>query len=63
MKRVYLLIFVGIVAVVVIVVSLISFDPKSDTWISLFVGAGVGFLVVGAPSIIAYLKRKQNGSK
>jgi hypothetical protein len=59
MKRVYLLIMIGIVAVVIIAVSLISFDPKNETWISLFLGAAVGFLVVGTPSIIAYVKKRR----
>jgi hypothetical protein len=62
MKRVYLLIFIGVIAIVVIAFSVISFDPKNDTWVSLLIGVAVGFLIVKAPSIISYFKAKQQKS-
>ncbi len=64
MKKFYLFIFIGILAVVMIVVSLMNFNPKVDTWSSLFAGAGVGFLIVKLPSIIAHFKKaKQKNAK
>jgi pilus assembly protein TadC len=64
MKRFYLFIFIGIAAIAAIVVILMNFNPSADTWSSLAGGAAIGFLVVGAPSIISYLKKKrQNGAK
>jgi hypothetical protein len=64
MKKIYLFIFIGIVALVMIVVSFMGFDPKVDTWSSIFAGAAVGLLILRLPSLIAYLKsRKQNNAK
>jgi len=64
MKKVYLLLFVGIIAVIAIIFILMNYDSKTDTWSSWFLGGAVGFLVVGTPSIIAWFKKKkQNTAK
>ncbi len=56
--------FVGILAIVLLVYSLLTFDPKVETWTSLFGGAALGFLIVGTPSLWAwYKKRQQNKIK
>jgi hypothetical protein len=64
MKKFYLFIFIGILAVVMIVVSLMNFNPKVDTWSSLFAGAAIGLLIVKLPSIIAHFKKtRQKNAK
>ncbi len=64
MKKIYIFLFIGILAIVLIVVSLLTFDPKVETWTSLFGGAAIGFFIVGAPSLWAwYKKRQQNKIK
>jgi len=64
MKKVYLFIFVGILAIVLIVLSLMNFNPVVETWTSLFGGAAIGFFIVGAPSIWAwYKKSRQKNTK
>ena len=64
MKKVYLFIFIAILAVGMIVVSVMNFDPKVEKWGSVFAGAAVGLLIVKLPAIIAYLKSKgQNNNK
>jgi hypothetical protein len=59
MKRFYLFIFIGVLALAMIVVSLMNFNPAVDTWGSLFAGAAMGLLIVKLPSIIAYFKSKR----
>ena len=64
MKKIYLLIFIGILALAMIVVSLMNFNSKVETWSSIFAGAAIGLLIVKLPSIVAYLKsRKQKNAK
>jgi len=64
MKKFYLFIFIGILAIVMIVVSLMNFNPKVDTWSSLFAGAAIGFLIVRLPSIIVHFKKaRQKNAK
>jgi len=64
MKKIYLFVFIGILALVMIVVSVMDFNPKVETWSSVFAGAAIGLLIVKLPSIIAYLKsRKQKNAK
>ncbi len=58
MKKIYVFVFLGLLAIALIVVSLITFDPKVETWTSLLGGAAVGFLIVGAPSLWAWYKKR-----
>jgi len=59
MKKVYLFLFIGILAIVLIVLSLMNFNPAVETWTSLFGGAAIGFFIVGAPSIWAWYKKNR----
>jgi len=59
MKKIYIYLFIGILAIIMIVVSLMNFNPAVDTWSSLFAGAAIGLLIVKLPSIIAYFKTKR----
>lgn len=59
MKKIFIYLFVAIIAIVLITVSLMNFDPKTETWTSLLAGAAVGFLLVKLPSIIAYFKSRK----
>jgi hypothetical protein len=43
--KVYLLIFIGIIAISVAVFGLITVDPKNETWTSVAVGAVMGCLI------------------
>lgn len=58
MNKFYLFIFIGIAAVVAIVVILINFNPKAETWTGLFIGAVAGLLTVKGPAIFAWLKKR-----
>jgi pilus assembly protein TadC len=62
MKKVYLFSAIAVVAVVMIVLSFMNFNPKVETWSSLIAGVLIGLLILGAPTIIAWFKniRKQN---
>ncbi len=51
--------FIGILAIALIVYSLLTFDPKVETWTSLFGGAAIGFFIVGMPSLWAWYKKRQ----
>jgi hypothetical protein len=51
--------FIGILAIVMIIISLMNFDPKVETWSSMLAGAAVAFLIVKLPSLIAYFKSKR----
>ena len=63
MKKVYLFIMIGVAAMVLLVVSLMGFNPAVEKWSSLFAGAAIGFLVVGLPSVFAYFKNKRKNAK
>jgi UDP-N-acetylmuramyl pentapeptide phosphotransferase/UDP-N-acetylglucosamine-1-phosphate transferase len=58
MKKVYIYMFVGITAIVLVIVILFNFDPKTETWGSLLLGALLGFLLFRMPSIIRNIKQK-----
>jgi nitrate/nitrite transporter NarK len=57
MKRVYLFMFIGILAVVMIVVSLMNFNHTVESWSSLLAGAAIGLFILGIPSIRAWYKK------
>ena len=50
--------FVGVIAIILVVVSLMTFDPKVETWSSFLGGAAIAFLLIKTPSIIAHFKKK-----
>jgi len=56
MKNVFLFMLIGIIAIIVVVLALISYDPKTESWGSLVLGGAVGLLIVMSPKIIAYFK-------
>lgn len=56
--------FVAVLAIVMIIFSVMDFDPKVEKWSSLFAGGCAGFLIVKTPAIITYFKnRRQKSSK
>jgi len=57
MKK-YLYLFVGIVAIILLTITVFNFDPKTETWSSLFMGAAFGYLLYKAPSMIKNRKQK-----
>jgi len=59
MKKFYLFIFIGVAAIIAIVVILINFNPKAETWTGLFIGAAAGLLTVKGPAIFAWLKKRK----
>jgi len=59
MKNIYLFMFVGVLAIVMIVISLMNFDPKVESWSSFIAGAAIALLIVKSPSIWAYFKQKR----
>lgn len=64
MKKVYLFLFIGVVAIAAIVISLMNFNPSVETWSSLLAGGAIGFLIVKTPAIIDMVKkRKQKSAK
>jgi hypothetical protein len=63
MKRMYLFIFIGILAIIMIVVSFMNFDPKVETWSSVIAGGCIGLLIVKMPAIIAYFKNARKNTK
>jgi len=44
MKKVYIYLFIGIIAIVLMTVIVFNYDPKTETWGSLLLGAAFGFL-------------------
>jgi hypothetical protein len=64
MKRVYFFLFAGVSAIVLIVVSIITFNPAVEKWSSLFAGIAFGLLLVGMPSLVTWIKsRRQKSTK
>ncbi len=59
MKKVYLFMFVGIIAIIVVVAALMTFNPQTESWGSMILGAAVGFLIVMSPRIIGYFKARR----
>lgn len=51
--------FVGILALIMIVVSLMNFDPKVETWSSFIAGGAIALLILKSPAIWAYFKQKR----
>jgi uncharacterized membrane protein len=62
MKKIFIYLFVAIIAIILVVVNIMNYDPKTETWSSVLLGAGVGFLIVKLPSIVAYFKGRQQKS-
>jgi hypothetical protein len=60
MKKVYLFVFIGIIAIVMVVVELINFDPKDETWGFPLLGACIAIVIIKFPSIIRWFKNKKN---
>ncbi|CAN5293918.1 hypothetical protein BH09BAC6_BH09BAC6_20110 [soil metagenome] len=63
MKRLYILMFVGIAAILLLIVTLINYDPNVQTWSSLLLGAAMGYLVVKSPVIVSLFKNKRKAAK
>ncbi|HWZ02982.1 MAG TPA: hypothetical protein VNX40_05175 [Mucilaginibacter sp.] len=59
MKNIYLYMFVGILAIIMVVISLMNFDPKVETWSSFIAGGAIALLIVKSPAIWAYFKQKR----
>ena len=48
--------FVGVIAIILVIISLMNFNPKVESWSSLLAGGAIGLLIVMSPKIIAYVK-------
>jgi amino acid transporter len=59
MKKVFLFMLVGVIAILLVIVSLMNFDPKTETWGSFIGGVIIALLIVKSPTIIAYFKSKK----
>jgi hypothetical protein len=59
MRNIYLFMFVGVLAIVMIIISLMNFDPKVESWSSFIAGAAIALLIVKSPSIWAYFKQRR----
>jgi FtsH-binding integral membrane protein len=46
MRKVYWYLFIGIAAIALMTVIVFSFDPNTETWGSLLLGAAFGYLFV-----------------
>ncbi|ASU36669.1 hypothetical protein [Mucilaginibacter xinganensis] len=46
MRKVYLYLFIGITAIALMTVIVFNFDPNTETWGSLLLGAAFGYLFV-----------------
>jgi hypothetical protein len=55
--------FVGIAAILLLIVTLINYDPNVQTWSSLLLGAAMGYLVVKSPVIVSLFKNKRKAAK
>jgi hypothetical protein len=44
MKKAYIYLFIGIIAIVLMTVIVFNYDPKTETWSGLLLGALFGFL-------------------
>ncbi|WP_428328165.1 hypothetical protein [Mucilaginibacter sp.] len=62
MRKIFIYVFVAFLALIMIGVSIIGFDPAVEKWTSLIAGAAIGFLIVKLPTIIAYVKSKRQKS-
>ncbi|MCO5948849.1 MULTISPECIES: hypothetical protein [Mucilaginibacter] len=58
MKKVYLYLLIGIAAILLMTVVVFNFDPKTETWSSLLIGALFGYGLYKMPTIIRRLKQK-----
>ena len=63
MKRVYILMFVGIAALLLLIVNLMNLDPKDQTWSSILLGAAMGYLIVKSPVIVSLFKNRRKAAK
>jgi len=57
MKRIFVYVFVGIIALVLIVVTLLGFNPAVEKWTSLVAGIALGLFLVKLPVIFHYVKK------
>ncbi|MCR8561513.1 hypothetical protein KXD93_27915 [Mucilaginibacter sp. BJC16-A38] len=44
MKKVYLYLLLGIIAIIIMTLIVFNYDPKTETWGSMLIGALFGFL-------------------
>jgi hypothetical protein len=51
--------FVCLIAIIMLVIGLLNFDPKVETWSSMIAGAAVALLILKSPPIRVYLKQKR----
>ncbi|WP_295674545.1 hypothetical protein [uncultured Mucilaginibacter sp.] len=59
MGKIYLFMMVGVIAIVMVVISLMNFDPKVETWSSFIAGGAIALLLLKSPAIWAYFKQKR----
>lgn len=55
--------FVGIAAILLLIVTLINYDPNVQTWSSLLLGAAMGYFVVKSPVIVSLFKNRRKAAK
>ncbi|TWI93902.1 hypothetical protein JN11_04912 [Mucilaginibacter frigoritolerans] len=60
MKKVYLFVFIGIIAIVMVVVELVNIDPKDESWGFTILGACIAIVIIKSPSIFRWFKNKIN---
>ena len=60
MKRVYIFMLTGIIAIILVIVIIMNFDPKVETWGSVVAGAAFAVLIIKFPAIAAYIKSSRN---
>jgi len=60
MKKVYLFVFIGIIAIVMVVVELINIDPKNESWGFTILGAFIAVVIIKSPAILKWIKNKKN---
>jgi hypothetical protein len=60
MKKVYLFVFIGILAIIMLVIELIGFNPKDENLSFTILGASIAIIILKLPSIIKWFKNKKN---
>ena len=58
MKKVYLYLLLGVIAIVLMTVVVFNYDPKTETWGSLLLGALFGYLLYRMPKTIKGMRNK-----
>lgn len=59
MKKIYIFMFIAILAVIMIAVSMMNFDRTVESWSSFIAGGSIAFLLIKLPSIIAYFESRR----